>query len=70
MDKKDILTEIKSKYPNFNLFLEFSNEKIKKEDLIFLFKSNNNISENIINEYINLIFENSVKYLNLILNRI
>lgn len=60
MDKNEILTEIKTKYPNFDLFVEFSKDNIKKEDLIFLLQSNANIEEKYINNFSFLIFEDKV----------
>lgn len=62
MDKNEILTEIKIKYPNFDLFLEFSKDNIKKEELIFLLQSNANIEEKYINHFSILIFDDKVTY--------
>ena len=61
MDRKEILSKIKGMYPNFDLFLEFSPNEIKKEDLFSILISSSEIPKEYIDYFITLIFDINVK---------
>ena len=62
MDRKEILSKIKGMYPNFDLFLEFSSNEIKKEDLFSILISSSEIPKEYIDYFITLIFDVNVKF--------
>lgn len=61
MDRKEVLSKIKGMYPNFDLFLEFSSNEIKKEDLFSILISSSEIPKEYIDYFITLIFDVNVK---------
>ena len=61
MDRKEVLSKIKGIYPNFDLFLEFSSNEIKKEDLFSILISSSEIPKEYIDYFITLIFDVNVK---------
>lgn len=62
MDRKEVLSKIKGMYPNFDLFLEFSSNEIKKEDLFSILISSSEIPKEYIDYFITLIFDVNVKF--------
>ncbi len=62
MDRKEVLSKIKGIYPNFDLFLEFSSNEIKKEDLFSILISSSEIPKEYIDYFITLIFDVNVKF--------